>query len=184
VFPFRRVRLTPINLTSTASRLVALTLRRMLALLARHSNMGRANALVAQSNGWTSVEKVNWCLTISYGVQPGFNRYRSSSNDNCISALRGKAGPKLLICDFSRTSRHIRSLEATTDARKVTDGVSLMRLPGRDFFDPWQQEIRNRILERRTQGSAVDAGQRCRRNSHHTTRWLLIEGGASGSSQK
>lgn len=86
--------------------------------LARHPDIGRANAVVAQSAAQVSIEKSAWYPTISYGVQPGFNRYGSNAGDSSGSALRGSVGANQLIYDFGQTSGRIQASEATLEKQR------------------------------------------------------------------
>jgi adhesin transport system outer membrane protein len=86
--------------------------------LARHPDIGRANAVVAQSNAQVSIEKAAWFPTVSYGVQPGYSSYGGSTNNNGGSALKGTVGANQLIYDFGATSGRIRAAEATSEKQR------------------------------------------------------------------
>lgn len=82
--------------------------------LARHPDIGRASAVVAQSNTQITIEKSAWYPTFQYSVDPGYNHYYSSSNDSRTgSNVKGSLGASQLIYDFGRTSSRIRAAKAT-----------------------------------------------------------------------
>lgn len=90
--------------------------------LARHPDIGRATAVVAQSKAQVEVEKSAWYPTIQYGVDPGYSRYgggnsRSRNNDDNTS-VRGTIGASQLIYDFGRTSSRVGVARATEEKQQ------------------------------------------------------------------
>ncbi|MHC5308250.1 TolC family protein [Bartonella sp. LJL80] len=88
--------------------------------LARHPDIGRATAVVAQSNAQVAVEKSAWYPTIQYGLNPGYSRYGSTSNtsnDN-NTTVSGTVGANQLIYDFGRTSSRVGAAKATYDKQQ------------------------------------------------------------------
>jgi len=90
--------------------------------LARHPDIGRATAVVAQSKAQVAVEKSAWYPTIQYGVDPGYSRYgggnsRSRNNDDNTS-VRGTIGASQLIYDFGRTSSRVGVARATEEKQQ------------------------------------------------------------------
>ncbi|UXN07395.1 TolC family protein [Bartonella sp. HY761] len=82
--------------------------------IARHPDIGRASAVVVQSNAQISIEKSAWYPTFQYGVDPGYNRYYAASNsDRTGSSVRGSVGVTQLVYDFGRTSSRIGVAKAT-----------------------------------------------------------------------
>ena len=84
--------------------------------LARHPDIGRSNAVVAQGKAQIAIEKSAWYPTLQYSVNPGYNRYYSSSNNkNDPGNVRGTLGATQLIYDFGRTSSRIGAAQATNE---------------------------------------------------------------------
>ena len=84
--------------------------------LARHPDIGRANAVVAQGKAQIAIEKSAWYPTLQYSVNPGYNRYyNSSGNNNDPGNVRGTVGASQLIYDFGRTSSRIGAARATNE---------------------------------------------------------------------
>lgn len=84
--------------------------------LARHPDIGRANAVVAQSKAQIAIEKAAWYPTLQYSVNPGYNRYYNSSRNNDDPGnVRGTVGASQLIYDFGRTSSRIGAAKATNE---------------------------------------------------------------------
>ena len=88
--------------------------------LARHPDIGRANAIVAQSKVQIAIEKAAWYPTFQYSLNPGYNRYyNSGNNNNDAGNVRGTVGASQLIYDFGRTSSRIGAAQATTKNRPI-----------------------------------------------------------------
>ncbi len=84
--------------------------------LARHPDIGRANAIVAQSKAQIAIEKAAWYPTFQYSLNPGYNRYyNSDNNNNDAGNVRGTVGASQLIYDFGRTSSRIGAARATNE---------------------------------------------------------------------
>lgn len=88
--------------------------------LARHPDIGRATAVVAQSRAQVAIERSAWYPTIQYGVDPGYSKYGGSSNnrndDN--TSVRGSVGASQLVYDFGRTSSRVGVAKATHEKQK------------------------------------------------------------------
>jgi len=80
--------------------------------IARHPSIGRANAVVVESNAQISVEKTAWYPNIQYGVSPGYSRYYGANNRGNNSTIQGSIGASQLIYDFGRTSSRISTARA------------------------------------------------------------------------
>lgn len=85
--------------------------------LARHPDIGRANAVVAQGKAQIAIERAAWYPTLQYSVNPGYNRYYSGSNRNNDDNgnVRGTVGASQLLYDFGRTSSRIAAAKATNE---------------------------------------------------------------------
>jgi len=81
--------------------------------IARHPDVGKATAVVVQSNAQIAVEKSAWYPTLQYGVDPGYSRYYGGNNSSSSSTIRGTVGANQLIYDFGRTSSRIGVARAT-----------------------------------------------------------------------
>ncbi|AQS41908.1 MAG: Outer membrane efflux protein [Candidatus Tokpelaia hoelldobleri] len=76
--------------------------------IARHPDIGRATAVVMQSNAQIAVEKSAWYPTMTYGVNPGYSRYYGSKARNSSeSNVRATIGAQQLLYDFGQTSSRI-----------------------------------------------------------------------------
>lgn len=98
--------------------------------IARHPTIGRAAAVVVQSNAQIAVEKSAWYPTLEYGVNPGYSRYYGSGsnnkkNDDGNSTVTGTIGASQLIYDFGRTSSRVGAAKATyeKDRHMLTSAV-------------------------------------------------------------
>jgi len=80
--------------------------------IARHPDIGRAKAVVVESNAQISVEKSAWYPTFQYGVSPGYSRYYGAGNNTHNSTLQGSIGANQLIYDFGRTSSRVGAARA------------------------------------------------------------------------
>ncbi|KAB2723299.1 TolC family protein [Brucella intermedia] len=78
--------------------------------IARHPDISRAKAVVAQSRSQIAVEKAAWYPTLEYGVRPGYGDSYGSGG----SSLEGRAsvGVNQLVYDFGRTSGKIAAADA------------------------------------------------------------------------
>lgn len=82
--------------------------------IARHPDIGRATAVVIQSNAQIAVEKSAWYPTLQYGVSPGYSQYYGNSrNTGSRSTVQGTVGANQLVYDFGRTSSRIGVARAT-----------------------------------------------------------------------
>ncbi|WP_245256560.1 TolC family protein [Bartonella tamiae] len=88
--------------------------------LARHPDIGRATAVVAQSNAQVAIEQSAWYPTLEYGVNPGYSRYGSNNtnNDNNDVNVTGTIGVNQLIYDFGRTSSRVGVARATYEKQQ------------------------------------------------------------------
>jgi len=86
--------------------------------IARHPDIGRATAVVVESNAQISVEKSAWYPTFQYGVSPGYSRYYGSNNRGNNSTIQGSIGANQLIYDFGRTSSRIATARATHEKER------------------------------------------------------------------
>lgn len=77
--------------------------------IARHPDIGRATAVVVQSNAQIAVEKSAWYPTLNYGVDPGYSRYYygDSYGKSTNTTIRGTIGASQLVYDFGRTSSRV-----------------------------------------------------------------------------
>jgi len=94
--------------------------------IARHPDIGRATAVVMQSNAQIAVEKSAWYPTLSYGVDPGYSRYygnkaRNSSESN----VRATISAQQRLYDFGQTSSRIGAARAAyeRDRYLLTDTI-------------------------------------------------------------
>jgi len=86
--------------------------------IARHPDIGRATAVVVESNAQISIEKAAWYPTIQYGVSPGYSRYYGTNNRNNNSTVQGTIGANQLIYDFGRTSSRIATARAVYEKER------------------------------------------------------------------
>ncbi|MCT6888008.1 TolC family protein, partial [Bartonella apis] len=120
--------------------------------LARHPDIGRANAVVAQGKAQIAIEKSAWYPTLQYSVNPGYNRYYSSSNNkNDPGNVRGTVGASQLIYDFGRTSSRIGAAQATNEKQ-------LHQLAG--TMEDVAQNMANTFIELSAAQDLISAAQR------------------------
>jgi len=137
--------------------------------IARHPDIGRATAIVAQSEARISVEKSAWFPTFQYGVNPGYSRYYGGNNgSNNDATLRGTVSATQLIYDFGTTknrigeaqslrerSRHMLSSTVENVAANVAT-IFIELSAAQDLIEAAQREY---IAMRQTREKIVDRTQ-------------------------
>lgn len=84
--------------------------------IARHPDIGRANAEVAQSTSEVEVAKAAWYPKIDYGVRPGYGGSFGSNGNR--TGTRASIGVSQLLYDFGRTSSRISAADSTLSQRR------------------------------------------------------------------
>ncbi|HDR9833984.1 TPA: TolC family protein [Burkholderia multivorans] len=84
--------------------------------IARHPDIGRANAEVAQSTSEVEVAKSAWYPKIDYGVRPGYGGSFGSNGNR--TGTRASIGVSQLLYDFGRTSSRISAADSTLSQRR------------------------------------------------------------------
>ncbi|MBX3598231.1 MAG: TolC family protein [Rhizobiaceae bacterium] len=79
--------------------------------IARHPDISRAQALVAQSESEVAVAKSAWFQTIQYGVTPKYSR--AVKNESYATV-----GVQQLVYDFGRSSSRVSAAQATLEGDK------------------------------------------------------------------
>jgi len=82
--------------------------------IARHPDIGRASAIVTQSNMQILVEKSAWYPTFQYSVNPGHSEYYSGrdAGRSSNSTLQGTVTANQLVYDFGTTKNRIGAARA------------------------------------------------------------------------
>jgi len=85
--------------------------------IARHPDIGRASAIVTQSNMQILVEKSAWYPTFQYSVNPGYSAYYrgQGAGKSSDSTLQGTVAANQLIYDFGTTKNRIGAARALYD---------------------------------------------------------------------
>jgi len=85
--------------------------------IARHPDIGRASAIVTQSNMQILVEKSAWYPTFQYSVNPGYSAYYRGQGvgKSSNSTLQGTVAANQLIYDFGTTKNRIGAARALYD---------------------------------------------------------------------
>ncbi len=84
--------------------------------IARHPDIGRANAEVVQSTSEVEVAKAAWYPKIDYGVRPGYGGSFGSNGNR--TGTRASIGVSQLLYDFGRTSSRISAADSTLSQRR------------------------------------------------------------------
>lgn len=84
--------------------------------IARHPDIGRAHAEVAQSVSEVEVAKAAWYPKIDYGVRPGYGGSFGSNGNR--TGTRASIGVSQLLYDFGRTSGRISAADATRSQKQ------------------------------------------------------------------
>ncbi|MBR8315110.1 TolC family protein [Burkholderia dolosa] len=84
--------------------------------IARHPDIGRANAEVAQSTSEVEVAKAAWYPKIDYGVRPGYGGSFGSNGNR--TGTRASVGISQLLYDFGRTSGRISAADSTLSEKR------------------------------------------------------------------
>ncbi|WP_423766629.1 TolC family protein [Cupriavidus necator] len=84
--------------------------------ISRHPDIGRANAVVAQSEAEIAVARAAWYPKLEYGVRPGYGgSFGSGGND---VGARASVGVSQLLYDFGRTASKISAADASLVQRR------------------------------------------------------------------
>lgn len=84
--------------------------------IARHPDISRAGAEVAQRSSEVEVAKAAWYPKIEYGVRPGYGGSFGSSGNS--TGARASVGINQLLYDFGRTSSRIAAADATLNQKQ------------------------------------------------------------------
>nr|WP_230943971.1 TolC family protein [Burkholderia diffusa] len=84
--------------------------------IARHPDIGRAHAEVAQSTSEVEVAKAAWYPKIDYGVRPGYGGSFGSNGNR--TGTRASIGVSQLLYDFGRTSSRISAADSTLSQKQ------------------------------------------------------------------
>ncbi len=84
--------------------------------IARHPDIGRAHAEVAQSTSEVEVAKAAWYPKIDYGVRPGYGGSFGSNGNR--TGTRASIGVSQLLYDFGRTSGRISAADSTRNQKQ------------------------------------------------------------------
>ncbi len=84
--------------------------------IARHPDIGRAHAEVAQSLSEVEVAKAAWYPKIDYGVRPGYGGSFGSNGNR--TGTRASIGVSQLLYDFGRTSGRISAADSTRSQKQ------------------------------------------------------------------
>ena len=98
--------------------------------IARHPDISRANAEVAQRAAEIEVAKAAWYPKIDYGVKPGYGRSYSASESGNAGAIRTSLGVNQLVYDFGVTSNRIKAADASREQTRylVADTIETVAL--------------------------------------------------------
>jgi len=149
--------------------------------IARHPDIGRANAVVTQSNMQILVEKAAWYPTFQYSINPGYSQYYRGSNEGRSrnSTLQGTFSANQLIYDFGTTKNRIGAARAlherdrylfasTVENVAIQVATTFIELAGaQELIEAAKREhiamklTRDKIVERTRSGlsDAVDLNQ-------------------------
>ncbi|NSX17335.1 TolC family protein [Cupriavidus taiwanensis] len=84
--------------------------------ISRHPDIGRANAVVAQSEAEIAVARAAWYPKLEYGVRPGYGgSFGSGGND---MGARASVGVSQLLYDFGRTASKVSAADASLVQRR------------------------------------------------------------------
>jgi outer membrane protein, adhesin transport system len=86
--------------------------------IARHPDISRANAVIAQSASQVSIEKAAWYPTLQYNVRPGMTRSQGDGGGDSSATAGASVGINQPIYDFGRTASRISSAGATLEKQK------------------------------------------------------------------
>lgn len=83
--------------------------------IARHPDISRQKAIIANSSSEVAIAKAAWYPTFEYSVRPG---YGSSDNNTDRSGAHGSVGINQLLYDFGRTKSRILAADAMLVGQK------------------------------------------------------------------
>jgi adhesin transport system outer membrane protein len=98
--------------------------------IARHPDISRAHAEVAQRAAEVEVAKAAWYPKVDYGVKPGYGRSYSAAEPGNAGAVRTSLGVSQLVYDFGVTSNRIKAADASREQTRyqVADTVETVAL--------------------------------------------------------